>query len=133
MPRSVAITGMHTVNSPASRLLIPVMHVMERMIATVRLVDGVGCVTDGTGVAPKPGEECEGVTLLELTLAALGTDSTNSIVQSWACVTSVQVDKNTDERKCAAAIILRGDTRYLLTQERTLVCTPVYRTSSFFC
>lgn len=40
MPRSTAITGMHTVNNPASRLLMPVMHVMEEIMATVRLVDG---------------------------------------------------------------------------------------------
>lgn len=41
MPRSAAMTGIHTVSNPASRLLIPVMQVMEKIMATVRLVEGL--------------------------------------------------------------------------------------------
>lgn len=96
MPRSAAITGMHTVISPASRLLMPVMHVMERMMAAVRLVDGVvsecsaaagdeapgvGCCV---GFRSEFGARCEGVS--EATVAGLETNSTNSILLSWALV-----------------------------------------------
>lgn len=81
---------MHTVNNPASRLLIPVMQVMEKIMATVRLVDGVGSESSadagdeergaccGMRLGSSPGGGCEGVS--EPTLADLETNSTNSIL-----------------------------------------------------
>jgi len=48
MARSCAITGMQTVRRPARRLLIPVIHVIQAMMAALRRLDGA-CVDAGVG------------------------------------------------------------------------------------
>lgn len=127
---------MHTVNNPASRLLIPVMHVMEKMIAMVRLMDGVGSedsatVVDGTHKAwsctlgSKLGGEREGV--FEPTLGNLGMTGAISIMRSWTSVPSIQFDKNNKKEDCAAGAILSGDTQYYMIRRGHSVCGPSCR------
>jgi hypothetical protein len=53
------------------------------------------------GLAPKSGEECEGA--LELSMADLGTDSTNSIMRSWALFASGQINKNIGQKDAQLA------------------------------
>lgn len=57
MESSSAMTGIQTVRAPASKLPIPVMHVMEAMMATVLLVetlDPSSSTNTGSSTCPEP-------------------------------------------------------------------------------